>query len=353
MRDVSFEFGINAGKVWKVLDSRGSLTKNQLIKHTNLKTDEFLGAVGWLAKENKIRKDGEFYKLDETNLHIRIGEAAGMIFEVLSTGESSMSNNLSKITHLNEEDVQNALGWLAREGKLDKIGDKTDIKAVSSENHKIGDLKEEINALKSDLDTRNMIINEITQQLSNKQTQFIENTDVVNKQKCELDRMKNNLLDKTDEVSSDQLEMFNLKEEIAGLNEDLAIRNEIIKDITDQLTERQTQFIESSGTIENLRGEINQNKNKMKIMSDKINERFNNVSDLQNEMEKNLTTLEITESKLFDNNHPLLQPNQQPVEWDEVESIEEDDTFKMIDKTHVEPEKTLKNKKLEMDESQY
>ena len=349
MRDVKVEFGINAGKVWGALDSRGSLTRNQLIKHTNLKKDEFQGAVGWLAKENKIRKDGEFFTLDETNLNIKIGEAAGMIWEVIDTGKSSMSN-LSKITHLDEEDVQTALGWLAREGKLDKIGDKTDIKAISLENHKIGDLKEEINALKSDLDTRNMIINDITEQLTNKQTQFIENTDVVSKQKFELDQMKNNLLAKTGAVSSTQLEIFNLKEEIAGLNEDLVTRNEIIKEITDQLTERQTQFIDSSCTIENLRGEINQNKNKMKIMSDKINERINNVSDLQNEMEKNHTTLEITESKLFDNDQPLVQPNSEPVEWDEFESIKEDDSFEMIDKTHDDSEKTLKNKKVEIDE---
>ena len=350
MRDVKVEFGINAGKVWRALDSRGSLTRNQLIKHTNLKKDEFQGAVGWLAKENKIRKDGEFFTLDETNLNIKIGEAAVMIWEVIDTGKSSMSN-LSKITHLDEEDVQTALGWLAREGKLDKIGDKTDIKAISLENHKIGDLKEEINALKSDLDTRNMIINDITEQLTNKQTQFIENTDVVSKQKFELDQMKNNLLAKTGAVSSTQLEIFNLKEEIAGLNEDLVTRNEIIKEITDQLTERQTQFIDSSCTIENLRGEINQNKNKMKIMSDKINERINNVSDLQNEMEKNHTTLEITESKLFDNDQPLVQPNSEPVEWDEFESIKEDDSFEMIDKTHDDSEKTLKNKKVEIDES--
>ena len=105
MRDVKVEFGINAGKVWRALDSRGSLTRNQLIKHTNLKKDEFQGAVGWLAKENKIRKDGEFFTLDETNLNIKIGEAASMIWEVIDTGKSSMSN-LSKITHLDEEDVQ-------------------------------------------------------------------------------------------------------------------------------------------------------------------------------------------------------------------------------------------------------
>jgi len=207
MREVELEFGINAGKLWRALDSRGSLTKNQLMKHTNLKTDEFNGAVGWLAKENKIRRDGEFYKLDQTNLNIKIEEDAGMIWNLLDTKKCNM-NNLSKITQLDEEDVQIALGWLARDGKLDKICHRTDIDSISSEKNEIGNLKEEINSLKSDLDTRNMIIKEITEQLTNKQTQFIENTVAVGIQNLELDQMKNKLMDNTNEINSTQLEIF-------------------------------------------------------------------------------------------------------------------------------------------------
>jgi len=158
-------------------------------------------------------------------------------------------------------------------------------------------------------------------------------------------------MDNTNEINSTQLEIFNLKDEIAGLNTDLTIRNEIIKEITEQLMERQTQFIEGSDTIETLRGEINQNKNKMKLMSDKLNERLNNVTDLQKELEKNDTTLKQTESKLFNNDQPLVQPDRQSVEWVEFGSIEEEDPFDIIDKTHNVTENTLKNKKVEIDES--
>jgi chromosome segregation ATPase len=349
MREVVLEFGINAGKVWRALDSRGSLTKNQLMKHTNIKTDEFHGAVGWLAKENKIRKDGEFYQLDETNLKIKIEEDAEKIWDLIDKRKCSMSN-LSKITHMDEKDVQIALGWLAREGKLDRTDDKSDIDSISSEKHEISDLNEEIKALKSDLETRNMIIKEITEQLTNKQTQFIKNVDVVDKQKLELDQMKNKLIANTSEASSAQLEISNLKEEIAGLNTDLATRNEIIKEITEQLTDRQTQFIESSETIENLRGEINLNKNKMKLMSEKLNERLNNVTELQKELEKDHTPIKQTESKLFNNDQPLIQPDRQSVEWDEFESIEEEDPFGIINKTNKSQENILKNKKVEIDE---
>jgi hypothetical protein len=59
MKDVDILFGMNAGKIWKALDSNNSLTKNQLIEITNLTDDEFNQAIGWLAKENKIKKEGE------------------------------------------------------------------------------------------------------------------------------------------------------------------------------------------------------------------------------------------------------------------------------------------------------
>ena len=58
-------------------------------------------------------------------------------------------------------------------------------------------------------------------------------------------------------------------------------------------------------------------------MSHELNERLNNVTDLQKELETNHTPLKKTESKHFNNDQPLIQPDRQPVEWDEFESIEE------------------------------
>ncbi len=351
MRDVKVEFGINAGKVWKALDSHGSLTKNQLMEHTNLKANEFHAAVGWLAKENKIRKDGEFFQLDETNLNVKIGEDAGKIWGVLDIEKRNM-NHLSKLTQMEEEDVYTALGWLAKEGKLDKKDDETDENEMSSVQPEIGDLNEEIDALNADLATRNMIIKEITEQLAERQTQFMENTDAVERLKVELDQNKNDLVTKAGEASSAQLETYSLREEIDALNADLATRNMIIKEITEQLAERQTQFMGSAGTTEKLREEIHQNKNRMKLMSDKLNERISNVSSLQKEMEKDHTTPELTASTLFSKGQPLVRPEGQPGELNlEKEFIDEINSFEEIDKSHDISENILKNKKSEADES--
>jgi len=112
------QFGRNAGKVWEMLNANGSLAEAELIETTSLRPYEFYIAVGWLVKENKIRKDGEFYQLDETNLNNKIGEDAGKIWNVLyAEGETDMLR-ISKLTQIEEVDTYLAIGWLARENKI-------------------------------------------------------------------------------------------------------------------------------------------------------------------------------------------------------------------------------------------
>ena len=63
------QFGRNAGKVWNVLNnSNNLLTDFKLMDLTSLREYELYIAIGWLAKENKIRKEGEYFRLDNTNL---------------------------------------------------------------------------------------------------------------------------------------------------------------------------------------------------------------------------------------------------------------------------------------------
>lgn len=112
------QFGRNAGKVWEMLNANGSLAEAELIEATSLRPYEFHIAVGWLAKENKIRKDGEFYQLDETNLNSKIGEDAGKIWNVLHAEGETDILHISKLTQIEEMDTYLAIGWLARENKI-------------------------------------------------------------------------------------------------------------------------------------------------------------------------------------------------------------------------------------------
>jgi len=112
------DFGRNAGKVWDTLDVHGSLTQTNLMKKTKLKDDAFYVAVGWLARENKICKDGTVYKLGETNLTDKIGGDARKIWNVLHTWGDIDATYIPRLADIPKKDMYFALGWLACEGKV-------------------------------------------------------------------------------------------------------------------------------------------------------------------------------------------------------------------------------------------
>ncbi|MFA5772237.1 MAG: winged helix-turn-helix domain-containing protein [Thermoplasmata archaeon] len=58
------EIGENAGKVWRTLRQNGAQTIVDLEASTKLSRESVCGAIGWLAKENKIaiNQAGRFIK---------------------------------------------------------------------------------------------------------------------------------------------------------------------------------------------------------------------------------------------------------------------------------------------------
>jgi hypothetical protein len=50
------QIGINAGIIWKTLNDSFTDTEiNTVMKNSKLKKEDFYMALGWLARENKIR----------------------------------------------------------------------------------------------------------------------------------------------------------------------------------------------------------------------------------------------------------------------------------------------------------
>ena len=122
MKDIIENFGQNAGKIWVAINTQGPINQASLIRNTKLPLKDFYIGLGWLARENKICKDGNLYKLGETNLTNSIGESAGKVWNILnSQGEVNVSS-IAKLTQLKIQDAYSALGWLAREDKI--IGKK-------------------------------------------------------------------------------------------------------------------------------------------------------------------------------------------------------------------------------------
>ena len=128
MSNLVDSFGHNAGKLWKMLYEKGSLKENMLLKNSQLKDDEFYCAIGWLARENKIYFDGNSYSLGETNLVDKIGKDAGKVWMTLSIWDDLDVASISHLTRINKHDVYAALGWLARENKIDAKSVKTQIR---------------------------------------------------------------------------------------------------------------------------------------------------------------------------------------------------------------------------------
>lgn len=118
MGEIIKSFGKNAGKIHDVLHFEGPQVQTKLQKKTNMRDEEFYGAIGWLARENKICKEKRTYKIGETNLTNKIGVNAGKIWEILGRNNEIDINAISRVTKIGKMDCYSALGWLAREGKI-------------------------------------------------------------------------------------------------------------------------------------------------------------------------------------------------------------------------------------------
>lgn len=67
------EIGESAGKVWRTLRQSGAQTIVELETTAKLSRESVCGAIGWLAKENKIEinKTGRFIKYALTPAELR------------------------------------------------------------------------------------------------------------------------------------------------------------------------------------------------------------------------------------------------------------------------------------------
>ena len=112
------DFGLFASKIWNALNIYGPLNKDSLIDNTKLKNDDFFIGIGWLARENKISKEMNCYKLGNTNLSYEIGENAGKLWKFLNLKGQSDFSTLIKSVELKNEEMFSAIGWLSRENKI-------------------------------------------------------------------------------------------------------------------------------------------------------------------------------------------------------------------------------------------
>jgi hypothetical protein len=121
MSEIASLFGDRAGTIWQMLQNHGPLSETELLNLTHLTEPQLYGAIGWLARENKIRKEQNMYMLGATNLVPFIGKNAGKIWRALEIWGEVDALSLSRLSRIVEPDVFTAVGWLAREGKVDGV----------------------------------------------------------------------------------------------------------------------------------------------------------------------------------------------------------------------------------------
>lgn len=119
MTNLLEKFGVSAGKIWEKLSETELQPEAKLRRKTGLNKEEFYGAIGWLAREDKIRRKGRSYALGDTNLIGEVGANAGRIWKTLNIWGELDLPNLARLADLNDKELFTALGWLAREGKVE------------------------------------------------------------------------------------------------------------------------------------------------------------------------------------------------------------------------------------------
>jgi hypothetical protein len=120
LNNISKKCGENSGKIWIILNKHGCLKKEKILEHTKLIDLDFHAGVGWLARENKIIKDEEqCYKLGSSNLDVDIGTKAGRVWKILDIWGEADYTSIKRLSDLNDQEIHTALGWLAREDKID------------------------------------------------------------------------------------------------------------------------------------------------------------------------------------------------------------------------------------------
>jgi hypothetical protein len=130
MSNLESSFGDQAGTIWQMLNKNGPLSESDLLSLTHFTEPQLYMAIGWLARENKIRKENNTYTLGETNLIPTIGKDAGKIWRTLEIWGEVDAQSLSRLSRLIDHEVFSAIGWLAREGKIDGIIGNVDEKKI-------------------------------------------------------------------------------------------------------------------------------------------------------------------------------------------------------------------------------
>lgn len=337
--------GTNAGKVWHVLHGKDKATRYQIINETGLEGSDVDAALGWLARENKVCRDGEFFSLGETNMEQTIGLNAEILFNVLRNVPYSLSV-LNEITDLNAIEIHQAIGWLSREGDINLHSEEMVSDLFDEHEETMHHLKNEIDILQDDIEKRNEIICQLSRQLTERQTEFMQQSHMVGHISDELEKKDAILSLRNLDLTEKNEQITLLHQEIQSLHDDIFSRNQIITDLSKQLTSTQLESIKQNHAFSELQRQIAQGKPVMKPASQtSIQQRLEHVSSIQQSLDAQgeLESFD-TESRLYHASSPVLDIQQhQEVESAVVHPKTIDEIHQTVDQVISEKIQKLRN----------
>ena len=69
------DIGINAGGIWSLLSEKGRLSISAIVEYTNYKGEQVLLALGWLAREGKVQ-----FTTIENIVYIELSQSTSNIY---------------------------------------------------------------------------------------------------------------------------------------------------------------------------------------------------------------------------------------------------------------------------------
>jgi len=119
IKDNFKSIGMIANRFKKIIDTGKQLTYLDVHKKLNVSENEYYAAVGWLARENKVSNTGFTLHFLDTDSDVKICNDAKKVWKVLETHGEVNITSIRKLTRIDSDEVFSALGWLARENKID------------------------------------------------------------------------------------------------------------------------------------------------------------------------------------------------------------------------------------------
>lgn len=114
------EIGINAGRLWNTISRVNKASFTKLRSESDLGNNQVYEAIGWLAREDKISKEGRDYVLKSTNLTFEVGTNAGKIYDLIKENNNLSLKDLVERSDMRKKDILTAIGWLSKENKLEQ-----------------------------------------------------------------------------------------------------------------------------------------------------------------------------------------------------------------------------------------